>query len=154
MENIIQLRVEIDCDINIAFDMFTQNRILESWLTAKAEVEPKVGGKFELFWVPENREHDSTIDCKITGIEKNEFLSFDWKGPIQYESFMNFADPLTHVIVFFTQELKTSNKTTIHLFHTGWRNSPEWQEARDWFEKAWVNAFEVLKEKIKSKEIP
>jgi len=65
MENIIQLNVEIDCDINTAFDMFTQNRLLESWLTAKAEVEPKVGGKFELFWVPENREHDSTIGVKL-----------------------------------------------------------------------------------------
>ena len=155
MENIIQLNVEIDCDINTAFDMFTQNRLLESWLTAKAEVEPKVGGKFELFWVPENREHDSTIGCKITGIEKPFCLSFDWKGPQQFESFMNFTDPLTHVIAFFTQEIKTTpNKTTIRLFHTGWRNTTEWQEARDWFEKAWVNAFEVLKEKIKSKKIP
>ena len=101
MENIIQLNVEIDCDINTAFDMFTQNRLLESWLTAKAEVEPKVGGKFELYWVPENREHDSTIGCKITGIEKPFCLSFDWKGPQKFESFMNFADPLTHVIAFF-----------------------------------------------------
>ncbi|MHA2280593.1 MAG: SRPBCC family protein [Promethearchaeota archaeon] len=154
MENIIQLKVEVDCDINTAFDMFTQNKLLESWLTAKAEVDPKVGGKFELFWVPENREHDSTIGCKITGIEKNKFLSFGWKGPQQYESFMNFADPLTHVIAFLSQEKKPSNKTVIHLLHTGWRNTPEWQEARDWFEKAWINAFEVLKEKIKSKTIP
>ncbi len=154
MENIIQLKEEVECNINTAFDMFTQNRLLESWLTTKAEVEPKVGGKFELFWVPENREHDSTIGCKITGIEKNVHLSFSWKGPQQYESFMNFADPLTHVIAFFTREIKTPNKTTIHLFHTGWGNTPDWQEARDWFEKAWVNAFKVLKEKITSKEIP
>ncbi|MHA2037690.1 MAG: SRPBCC family protein [Promethearchaeota archaeon] len=154
MENIIQLCIELDCDINTAFDMFTQNKLLESWLTAKAEVELKVGEKFELFWVPENREHDSTIGCKITGIEKNLYLSFDWKGPQQFESFMNFADPLTHVIVFFTQENKTLKKATIHLFHTGWRNTPEWQEARDWFEKVWVNAFEVLKEKIETNKIP
>ncbi len=154
MENIIQLQVEINCDINTAFDMFTQNRLLESWLTEKAEVEPKVGGKFELFWVPENREHDSTIGCKITGIEKNKFLCFSWKGPTQYEAFMNFADPLTHVIACFSQENNNSNKTTIHLFHTGWRKAPEWQEARNWFQEAWVNAFEVLKEKIKNKTLP
>ncbi|MFW9824448.1 MAG: SRPBCC domain-containing protein, partial [Candidatus Thorarchaeota archaeon] len=136
------------------FKTFIQNRLLESWLTAKADVEPKKGGKFELFWVPDNREHDSTIGCKITSINMNEFLSFEWKGPQQYESFMNFAKPLTHVIVFFTQNEKTPNITTINLFHTGWRNSPEWQEARDWFEKAWINAFDVLKDKIKNQEIP
>ncbi len=154
MENIIQLHVEIDCDINTAFDMFTQNKFLESWLTVKAEVNPKVGGKFELFWVPENRENDSTIGCKITGIEKNKFISFDWKGPQQFKSFMNSADPLTHVIACFSHKNNNTNKTTIHLFHTGWREDPEWQEARNWFEKAWVNSFEVLKEKIKNRTLP
>jgi uncharacterized protein YndB with AHSA1/START domain len=154
MENIIQLHVEIDCDINIAFDMFTQNKFLESWLTVKAEVDPKVGGKFELFWVPENRENNSTIGCKITGIEKNKFISFDWKGPQQFKSFMNSADPLTHVIACFSQENNNSNKISIYLFHTGWRKDPEWQEARNWFKRAWVNSFEVLKEKIKNKTLP
>ena len=154
MENFVLSKVEVDCDINTAFEMFTQNRLLESWLTEKAEVDPKVGGKFELFWEPGNRENNSTIGCKITGIEKNKFISFDWKGPQQFKSFMNFVDPLTHVIVYFSQENNKSNKTTIHLFHTGWRKDSEWQEARNWNEKAWLNAFEVLKEKIKNKTLP
>lgn len=29
-----------------------------------AAVDPKVGGKYELFWNPEDREKDSTISCK------------------------------------------------------------------------------------------
>jgi uncharacterized protein YndB with AHSA1/START domain len=154
MENIILLKEEVDCDINTAFDMFTQNNLLESWLTEKAEVEPKLGGKYELFWESENREINSTIGCKVTGIENRNFISFNWKGAAQFKSFMNLADPLTHVIAFFTQERKSLDKTSIHLFHTGWRSTIEWQEARDWFEKAWINAFGVLKEKIKNKTIP
>jgi uncharacterized protein YndB with AHSA1/START domain len=154
MENIIQLKEEVDCNINTAFEMFTQNKLLESWLTEKAEVDPKIGGKFELFWVPDDRENNSTIGCKITGIEKNKLISFDWKGPQQFKSFMNFTDPLTHVIACFSQENNNSNKTTIHLFHTGWRKDPEWQEARDWSESAWKTALEALKEKIKNKTLP
>jgi len=149
MENIIQLRLEIHCDINSAFDMFTQNRFLESWLTVKAEVEPKIGGKFELFWEPENREDNSTSGCKVTSIEQNKFISFDWKGPVQFKSFMNIADPLTHVIVFFSHKDINPNITVINLFHTGWRNDPEWKQARDYFEKAWLNALGELKDKIK-----
>ncbi|GAF87159.1 unnamed protein product, partial [marine sediment metagenome] len=34
-------------------------------------MEDKKGGKYELFWEPENRENNRTIGCKITGIEKN-----------------------------------------------------------------------------------
>ncbi len=154
MENIIQLRIEIDCDISTAFDMFTQNKFLESWLTVKAEVDPKVSGKFELFWEPENRENNSTIGCKVTGIENKKFLSFNWKGTAQFKSFMNIANPLTHVIVFFSQNRSEPDKTIVYLFHTGWRKDLDWQEARNWFERAWVNAFEVLKEKIKNKTLP
>jgi len=154
MENIILIKEEIDCDRETAFNMFTKNELLENWLTVKAEVDTKVGGKYELFWVPENRESNSTIGCKITGIEKDKFISFDWKGPADFESYMNSADPLTHVIVFFTQNDSDSNKTIIHLFHTGWRKDPDWQKARDYFDKAWLKALQALKDKIKNKILP
>ena len=154
MENIILIKEQIDCDIETAFSMFTDNKLLENWLTVKAEVNPEIGGKYELFWVPENRKSDSTIGCKITGLEKNKFISFDWKGPAEFESFMNSADPLTHVIVFFSQNDFDSKKTNIYFFHTGWRRNSEWQKARNYFQNAWSKAIYVLKEKIADKTLP
>ncbi|MHA2401124.1 MAG: SRPBCC family protein [Promethearchaeota archaeon] len=146
MEEIIQIRKEIDCDLSLAFKFFTQNDLLEEWLTVKAKVNPKVGGKFELFWDPDDKENNSTIGCKITGIENERYISFEWKGPVQFKQFMNSADPLTHVIVFFSSEMP--NRTIIHLFHTGWRKNSEWQNARDYFEKAWSNALIGLQERL------
>ncbi len=153
MEKIIKIKEELECDISTAFKLFTINDLLESWLTEKAEVDSKVGGKYELFWEPGNRENNSTIGCKITGIEKNRYISFDWKGPVQFQSFMNTADPLTHVIVFFSHN-KDPNKTNIHLFHTGWRKEKEWQNAHNYFENAWAKALQALKEKINNSIIP
>ena len=154
MENIIKIREELDCKVDLAFDMFTKNELLERWLTEKAEIILKVGGKYELYWEPENREKNSTIGCKITGIEKVKFVSFDWKGPVQFKSFMNSADPLTHVIIFFSPHDTTPNKTVVHLFHTGWREGLEWEKARNYFEKAWTNALKGLQEKIINKILP
>ena len=154
MENIILIKEQIDCGRETAFSMFTKNELLESWLTVKAEVDPKLGGKYELFWEPEHRESNSTIGCRITGIEKDRYISFDWKGPIDFESFMNSADPLTHVIVFFSQNDPDSNKTNIHLYHTGWRSGSEWQKARNYFQNAWSKALRILKEKITDKKNP
>lgn len=154
MEDIIQIKEEFDCDIQTAFNFFIKNEYLERWLTEKADVEPRVGGKYELFWEPENRVDNSTIGCKITGLETNKFLSFNWKGPVQFRSFMNFADPLTHVIVFFSEMEENPNKTIIHLFHTGWKDDPSWKKARNYFENAWLNALRSLKEKIKQKDLP
>ena len=151
MQKIIQIEIELSCDISEAFNYFIVNEQLESWLPEKAEVEPKAGGKYELFWDPQNQEINSTIGCKITSIEKDKFLSFEWKGPEIFQSFMNFCDPLTHVVVVFSTSSDDPKKSILILFHSGWRDGPEWQKARIYFENAWLGALTNLKEKLSSK---
>lgn len=149
MNRIIHHSVLLRCDTHQAFEMFTANELLQSWLTTLAEVEPLVGGKYELFWDPVNKENNSTIGCKVTTIEPGKFLSFEWKGPEQFQDFMNNADPLTHVVVFFVPCVGGSTPCTeVHLIHSGWGSSAEWEEARQWFEKAWSNAFEELRRQV------
>jgi uncharacterized protein YndB with AHSA1/START domain len=143
---IIHMSVEVNCSGEQAFNMFTKNDSLESWLTTRAEVDPRVGGKYELFWNPGDRENDSTIGCKVTTIVEPLCLSFTWKGPKEYKHFMNEVDPLTDVSVFFIPLSHVSEQPCIeiHLIHSGWRESTEWQEAREYFVRSWVNAFKEL----------
>lgn len=147
MDKIIYCSLQLECNPQKAFEMFTVNEHLEKWLTKEAAVEPKVGGKYELFWRPEDKDHDSTIGCKISTFHPGTLLSFEWKGPQQFE-FMNNVRPLTHVVVTF---IPKGNGTELHLVHTGWRNTPEWEEARTWFEKAWELAFSELQNYIHTK---
>ena len=151
MEIIIQIEIELNCGVSQAFNLFTVNEKLESWLPEKAEVELKVGGKYELFWEPKNREINSTIGCKITSLEKNKFISFEWKGPEKFQSFMNFSDPLTHVVVIFSPKCDDPKTTTLYLFHSGWKDDPDWQKAREYFENSWTGALTNLKEKLSIK---
>jgi uncharacterized protein YndB with AHSA1/START domain len=145
MDRIIHQRAELQCDVHGAFEMFTVDELLESWLAALAEVEPVVGGKYELFWDPGDREINSTMGCKVTEVENDRFLCFEWKGPTQYQNFMNDADPLTHVVVFFIPCADHRPPCTeVHLVHSGWGSSAEWEEAREWFERAWGAAFQEL----------
>jgi uncharacterized protein YndB with AHSA1/START domain len=85
----------------MAFEQFTLNANLEKWLTESADVEPKVGGKYELFWNTKDKENDSTIGCKVLAISPGKFLNFEWKGAKQFKHFMNNVRPLTNVSVFF-----------------------------------------------------
>src|SRR6185436_12461903 len=103
MTRILHQSARLYCDSHSAFEMFTVNEKLRSWLAPEAEVEPFKGGRFELFWEPENRAENSTLDCKVTALEPDQFIAFDWKGPTQFKHFMNNADPLTHVVVFFAR---------------------------------------------------
>jgi uncharacterized protein YndB with AHSA1/START domain len=152
MEKIIHCSTRVKCDTQQAFEMFTKNELLPTWLSNLAEIELKVGGKYELFWDPNNRETNSTIGCKVTAIEVNRLIAFEWKGPTEFQDFMNNADPLTHVVVLFVECTEDSKfYTKVHLVHSGWRSSTAWEEARKYFERAWKIALKKLRAVIKSK---
>lgn len=149
MSKVLHLSVLLNTDVQKAFRMFTENELLQSWLTDIADVEPRPGGKYELFWDGKDRENNSTIGCRITAIEENKFLAFDWKGPTQFNHFMNKTVPLTHIVVFFLPHSGGDRQyTEVHLLHTGWGDSAEWDEAREWFEKAWKAAFDRLEKSV------
>ena len=147
LTEILHHSAHLRCDAHKAFEMFTKNELIESWLIkpysegGHAEIQPNLGGSYELFWSPEHRNHDSTLGCKITAIVPDRLLAFDWKGPQEYEKFMNL-DPLTHVVVSIFQAGEVS--TEIRLIHSGWGSSTDWNTARDYFQKAWASAFQNL----------
>ena len=141
MDKIIHKAAQLKCCPQRAFDLFSTKNCLESWLSIQAEVDVVAGGKYELFWDPKCKEDNSTLGCRITAIEPTQFLSFEWRSPNCFKHFANEADPLTHVVVFF---IPTHEGTNIHLIHSGWRSSKEWEDARLWQERAWSVAFEKL----------
>lgn len=98
-----------------------------------------------MFWEPEDRENNSTLGCRLTAIEPGKFLAFEWRSPKQYKNFANNADLLTHAVVFFMPEREG---TVIYLIHSGWRNSAEWEEARQWQERAWGLALKELEKRV------
>ena len=145
MSKILYHLVKLSCSTERAFEMFTSNRHLQKWLTVIADVQPEQGGRYELFWDREDMEKNNTKGCTITALQPAAFISFDWKGPEQFKHFMNNADPLTHVTVFF---IPVKGETDVHLIHSGWGSSQAWQEARSWFDQAWGRAFERLKDYV------
>lgn len=77
MDKIIHHTVQLHCDPRRAYEMFAVNRWMESWLTNAAEVRPVIGTKYEPFWKPNDRENNSTTECKITALEPGRLLSFE-----------------------------------------------------------------------------
>jgi len=120
-----------------AFADFTSPDLLTTWLTAAAEVEAEVGGRYELFRNPRDRDVDSTIGCRITALVADELVAFQWRGPRPFRDFANGADPLTHLVVAF---VPAGTEPRVHLVHSGWRSDPEWEEARALQERAWSGA--------------
>ena len=135
----------LNVSVEEAFNYFTTDELLEKWLTVQADVDPKLGGGYELYWRPETPEDYSTIGCKILSIDAPYYLMFNWKGPVQFKNFMNNADPLTTVAVFF---IEMENRTKVTLIHSGWRTESNWEEARLYFDNAWSGAFKLLEKTV------
>ena len=49
------------------------------------------------------------------------------------------------VVVFF---IPHGAETDVHLIHSGWRNTAEWEEARQWQATAWRGAFKELEKQV------
>lgn len=145
MNKILNFKIKLNCSPDKAFEFFTQNDKITKWLTTEAKIEPEVGGKYELFWNPENHEIDSTIGCRITAVEPGKLIAFEWKGAKEFKEIMNDVDPLTHVSVSF---IPVDGGTEVHMLHTGWRATPDWEEARVWFGRAWSGCFPVLQKLV------
>ena len=147
LDRVIHLSVWLLKPPSQLFSYFVEVSLLQSWLTPVAEVEPKPGGKYELYWEPGDRDNNSTIGCHITAIAQDQLLSFQWRSPKQFQAFANGANPLTHVTVAFIAE---RSGTRLHLVHTGWRSSADWEEARVWQEKAWSIALKELERVVQT----
>ncbi len=77
MDKIIHLTVHLQCSPHRTYEMFSVNNLLESWLVPVAEVEPTLGGRYELFWEPGDRENNSTIGCRVTATAPDQLLAFE-----------------------------------------------------------------------------
>lgn len=139
----LEIKVNLPLSMQEARQYFIDADLIKTWLCADAVINPEVGGAYELFWDLEDLNHNCTLGCKITSLN-DHYVSFDWKGPIQYEAFMNQA-PLTHVVIVFKEE---EDFTQVSLLHSGWGQGTKWLEAENYFKNAWTGALKNLKEML------
>lgn len=140
-DRVLRLTAVVSVGPARAFAYFTRPELLTQWLAAVAEVSSEVGGAYEVFWAPDDRQHDSTIGCRITALTPGELVAFQWRGPRAFKDLTNGDDPLTHVVVSFVPH---GTGTRVHLLHSGWRSGPAWAEAYAWQERAWTGALAKL----------
>ena len=147
LDESINLSAWLGCNVNQAFNMFTNKEHLMSWLPIVVNVEPKAGGKYEISWIKEK----PLIECKILIYEPNKYIMFEWKAPADM-SFMCPSEIDTQVTIYFLPiaSKKTIKKkfTEVHLTLTILNDSDNDKELKLWFESTWANAFEKLIEHV------
>ena len=102
----------IDASISRVYDAITDMKQLSQWFPDVVSLEPKINGKIVFrFNNSSSSGSDTTIEGKITELEKNKKLTYTWSHP----DVPNF--PLTKVI--WNLEQMEKNKTRVVIVHSG-----------------------------------
>lgn len=141
--------ITIQSEKELIWKTWTEAERITKWFAPAAEIDSQVNGKFELYFNPANKDMMSTKGCTIMKFVPCELLAFQWKGPDPFAETMNTSEKLTIVEVTLESQ---SGGTRVTLIHTGWGDSNEWSQARDWHVQAWEQMLESLKSSIESGE--
>ncbi len=128
--------------VDVVWDAWTKTEKITEWFSPEANIDARLGGGYELFFDPENHDHQSTKGCKITVFNPLKTLAFTWKGPDEFGDTMNNPGNLTSVSVDF---VAIDDTTQVKVEHNGWGEGAEWAEARTWHNKAWEGVLSNLK---------
>jgi uncharacterized protein YndB with AHSA1/START domain len=140
------MTIEIDIIINRSkdeiFNYWIDQEKIKEWLArdnSETVVNPRKNGKF---WIYIDENHN-TKGCDFIAVKKNEEIEFTWKGPLEFDDFLNFPGELTTVKVIISTVEDTS--TNVTLQHFGWKSSEDYQNARKWHQEFWNQKLNTLK---------
>jgi len=141
MEKHIYKEIIIPTRISKVWNAWTTKEELIKFFAPEAEIELKLGGKFEMYFLLDNPPGTRGGEGnKILSFVPHKMLSFEWNAPPQ---FPDVREEKTYCVVFFDK--LDLNSTKIRFYHLGWQEGDEWDQVYNYFQKAWDYVLENLK---------
>ncbi len=117
---------------------------VKSFMSPEARVELRVGGPFEIYFVPSSPPGmRGSEGCRFLSFLPMEILSFEWNAPPQ---FGELRYQHTQVIMRFFDVPPDS--TRLEFFQYGWGQGEKWDSVYSYFERAWGNVLENLRKRF------
>jgi uncharacterized protein YndB with AHSA1/START domain len=144
---VIEHELELPVSPAEALGWFFAPERLARWLCKRADVEPRVGGRYELFWDLERPEVNSTLGCKVLEYKPERALKVTWAGN---EEQLEFMGPGSTTVSVSAEP--TAAGCRLRLEHCGFGDGDRWLKAERWFDTAWKNALVRLAELLRSED--
>jgi uncharacterized protein YndB with AHSA1/START domain len=133
-ERLITGEITINAGVSEVWDAWTTVEGIKSFFAPDCEIEMKVGGKYEILFL-NNAEKGKrgSEGCIVLGVQENKMFTFTWSAPPELPV---AREQRSFVIIRFNEV--DEKHTKINLTHIGWGEGGEWDEAYDYFKKAWL----------------
>ncbi len=134
----------VNATLDQVWDAWTTRDGIVSFFAPDANIDARVGGAFQVYidplGAPGNKGAD---DMRFLALQPKKMISFDWNAP---PHLAEARQQRTFVIVRF--EPVGTTQTRVNLHHTGWGDGGEWDQAHDYFDKAWVGVLGNLQKRF------
>ena len=143
-EKAIVKTATVNCAIDTVWWKWTTHEGLLSFFGADNQVELKLGGAFEIYFLMDNPGGlRGSEGCRIISYLPEKMLSFTWNAPPEHPEIRNH-DHKTWVVINFKALNET--QTQVELNHLGWLDGDKWDAVFEYFDSAWGRVLQWLKE--------
>lgn len=145
-ERALDKTVVVPASVDAVWQAWTTTSGVTSFFAPGAEIEPRVGGAFHVYFDPGAEPGQrGADDMRILALQPKRMLSFDWNAP---PSLPQARQQRTFVVVRLHPVDERSTRVTLH--HTGWGDGGEWDQAYTYFDRAWDNVLAGLKARFET----
>ena len=125
---------------------WTTKQGLEAFLAPRADIELRIGGKFEISFNPSAPEGQRGSEgCTVLSFLPLEMLSFTWNAPPTIPK-LRESGARTHVIVYL--EDGGPDEIKVRLAQLGFGEGEDWEKYYAYFDRAWGSVLGALKDQI------
>lgn len=127
---------------------WTTSEGMTEWWVEEADIELKIGGKFELYMLPDQPEfkgNRGSEKCTILAYAPERMLSATWNAPPTFPE-----QRFEHTRITLLIDPVDEDTTTVTLIHSGWPaagmddKSSKWPQVFEYFERAWTFVFDRM----------
>ncbi len=141
-EREIRLNHTVAAPLPQVWDKWTTREGLLSFFARDVNLELKIDGKYEILFLLDNEPGlQGAETCRIIRLEPHTRLAFTWNAPPHLPT----VRP-QHTVCEIRFTPATDTTTGLEFVHTGWGDSEEWDQAFEYFTKAWPRVFQALED--------
>ena len=143
-ERTLQKEVVVNAPIEAVWKAWTTSEGVATFFAPEAVVEPRPGGAFFVHinpYAPPGMK--GADDMRVLAVQEKKLLSFTWNAP------PHLPDARAQrTVVVLRLEPVDEKQTTVRLSHVGWGDGGQWDQAYQYFDRAWGNVLAGLQNRF------
>ena len=132
-ERMVRKEVVVNASLDEVWHAWTTNEGAETFFAPKTNIDPTVGGHYEIYFAPDNPwGFRGADDCRVQSIVPMKSLAFTWNAPPDFGVIRTL-----HTIVVLRFEELSPKQVKVHFTQMGWGDGEEWDKVYHYFDDAW-----------------